>query len=24
MEAVREDEPMLFHRGRYGSFAEKM
>lgn len=24
MESVREDEPMLFHRGRYGSFAERM
>ncbi|KMS60349.1 monooxygenase [Novosphingobium barchaimii LL02] len=24
METVREDDPMLFHRGRYGSFAEQM
>lgn len=24
MESVREDDPMLFHRGRYGSFAERM
>lgn len=24
METVREDDPMLFHRGRYGSFAERM
>ena len=24
MEAVRDDDPMLFHRGRYGGFAEIM
>lgn len=24
MEAVGENDPMLFHRGRYGSFAESM
>ena len=24
METVREDDPMLFHRGRYGGFAERM
>ena len=24
MEAVREDDPMLFHKGRYGGFAERM
>ncbi len=24
MENVREDDPMLFHRGRYGGFAERM
>jgi flavin reductase (DIM6/NTAB) family NADH-FMN oxidoreductase RutF len=24
METVREDDPMLFHRGRYGSFVERM
>ena len=24
METVREDDPMLFHLGRYGGFAERM
>lgn len=24
MESMREDDPMLFHRGRYGGFAERM
>lgn len=24
LEAPREDDPMLFHRGRYGGFAERM
>lgn len=24
METVREDDPMLFHKGRYGGFAERM
>ena len=24
METVRDDDPMLFHRGRYGGFAERM
>ncbi len=24
MEVVREDDPMLFHKGRYGGFAERM
>lgn len=24
METVREDDPLLFHRGRYGGFAERM
>ncbi|EIZ80152.1 flavin reductase-like, FMN-binding protein [Novosphingobium sp. Rr 2-17] len=24
METVREDDPMLFHRGRYGSFAQQI
>lgn len=24
METVREDDPMLFHRGRYGGFAEAL